>query len=272
MSKDSIYIHGTSTEEQVRLSKLNQILNQSCLNALNIRKGECILDVGSGLGQFSRLMGAFAERQVLGIERDDAQRTSAINMAAQDEETEMATFRAGDAMALPLAPDERGQFDLVHCRFVLEHLRHPLQAVKEMVSAVKTGGRVVICDDDHANFRPTPLPFGFSALWKAYVRSFDRLGNDPFIGRRLVELMHTAGLKELQNKLIFFGGCAGNDQFELIADNLIGILNGAREQMLAEQLISERAFEQGIAGLEFWRKQPDAALWYAICWVEGKKI
>ena len=56
MSDSSEYIHSSSPEEQHRLSLVNDILNESCLRELNLQKGEKILVLGSGLGQFTRLM------------------------------------------------------------------------------------------------------------------------------------------------------------------------------------------------------------------------
>ena len=268
-TEESVYIHGTTSEEQQRLSKLNELLNNACIEALKVKKGDRILDIGSGLGQFSRRMAKESETKVLGIERDASQRLKAIEFAEEQGEIELAEFRAGDALALPLSTEELGTFDIVFTRFVLEHVKHPEHVVTEMLKAVRPGGRIVVCDDDHASFMPTPTPFGFPALWDAYIRSYDRLGNDPYIGRHLVELLHAAGLKQIRNQLIFFGGCAHEEKFDLVADNLIGILQGAKHFMLQEQLIDERMFAQGIAGLEFWRQQPDAALWYGICWAEG---
>src|SRR3982074_237656 len=72
--QSSSYIHGTAEEEQRRLSTLNDLINEASLRELALRGGESILDVGSGLGQFTRAMARVAGTgaRVLGIERDAA--------------------------------------------------------------------------------------------------------------------------------------------------------------------------------------------------------
>ncbi len=269
--KSSHYIHGSSPEEQHRLSLLNELLNQACLRELNLRGGERIIDVGSGLGQFSRVMARAVgpAGRVIGIERDDGQLAEANRLAANDGELDSVEFRQGDVLALPLSTEERGSFDLAYARFLLEHIPQPLRVVSEMSLAVRAGGRVVVADDDHDNVRPWPEPAGFHALWHAYVRSYDRAGNDPYIGRRLVSLLHDAGLYSIRNSGIFFGGCAGNETFYAAADNLIGVLKGAKEDILSGEFLDEQSFTTAIDGLLRWKEHPSAALWYTLCWAEG---
>lgn len=269
----SYYIHGSSPEEQQRLSKLNDILNEGCLRELNLQGGERILDVGSGLGQFTRQMARAAGTNgyVLGIERDDAQLKEAGRLAAQAGEPHLADFRQGDALRLPLQEGEWESFDIAHSRFVLEHVSRPGQVIEQMKRALRPGGRLIVSDDDHASFLPTPEPPGFPQIWEAYLRSYDRAGNDPFIGRRLVALLQETGLENIRNTIVFFGGCAGQPLFPAVADNLIGILMGARAFMLEQQLIDPSSFDRAIDGLRTWKHLPDAALWYGIYWAEGRK-
>ena len=127
--------------------------------------------------------------------------------------------------------------------------------------------------DPRPDLRPITLTdrADWEALWRAYVRSFDRLGADPYVGRRLVALLHGAGLTPVRNGGVFFGGCAGNDRFLAIADNLIAAIAGARDAMLAGELLDARSFDAGIAGLHDWKTDPAAALWYAACYAEGVK-
>ena len=270
-SESSEYIHGSSPEEQHRLSLLNEILNESCLRELNLRPGENVLDLGSGLGQFTRLIARTvgSEGQVVGIERDRHQILQAERLADGSGESALVEFRQGDALELPLSESEWGRFDVAHARFLLEHVPRPALVIAQMVRSVRPGGRVFVSDDDHGDFRPWPEPPGFHALWDAYVRSYERLGNDPYVGRRLVSLLRGGGLTSIRNGCVFFGGCAGDEKFQAIADNLIGALEGAKEAMLSGDLLDEAAFDTGIDGLRQWKADPSAALWYSACCAEG---
>jgi precorrin-6B methylase 2 len=71
----SHYIHGSSPEEQHRLSLLNGLLNTSSLRELNLDQCNRIMDVGCGLGQFTRTLARAIDSKgfVLGIERDPQQ-------------------------------------------------------------------------------------------------------------------------------------------------------------------------------------------------------
>lgn len=271
-SGSSEYIHGSSPEEQRRLSLLNDILNDSCLKELNLQPGERVLDLGSGLGQFTRLIAGTVggEGQVIGVERDRDQIRQAQNLADLSAEPGRVEFRKGDALEPPLHESEWGSFDVVHARFLLEHVPRPASVIEQMVRALRPGGRVVVIDDDHGDFRPWPEPSGFPALWQAYVRSYDRLGNDPYVGRRLVSLLQGAGLTSLRNSCVFFGGCAGNERFEATADNLIAALEGAKEAILSGELLDEESFVRAIEGLQQWKADPSAALWYSACLAEGR--
>jgi SAM-dependent methyltransferase len=267
----SSYIHGTTAPEQHRLSLMNDLINSGSLRELALRGGESILDVGSGLGQLTRSMARAAGpgARVVGVERDPEQLAEAVRLAHAAGEVQLLEMRPGDAMALPLRDQEWGTFDVAHTRFVLEHVPDPLGVVRQMVRAVRPGGRIVLEDDDHDVLRLWPEPPGFSAVWEAYIRTYDRLGNDPYIGRQLVALLHEAGARPQRNTWIFFGSCAGHDSFDALAQNLITILEGARDTLLVQALLKKEYFETGLQELRKWTLRPDAALWYAICWAEG---
>lgn len=269
----SSYVHGTAPEEQRRLSLLNNLLNEAALRELNLRGGERILDVGSGLGQFTRAMARAAGRgaYVLGIEQSLEQLAEARESARADGEEDLVEFRRGDALALALRDDEWGNFDVAHARFLLEHVSDPLAVVSAMVRAVRRGGRIVLADDDHDVLRLWPEPPGFMPLWQAYIRTYDRLGNDPFVGRRLVSLLHTAGALPVRNTWIFFGSCSGSPAFPGVVENMTRILIGAREAILSTARLDQKWFDQGIAALKKWSGLPDAALWFAMCWAEGSR-
>jgi ubiquinone/menaquinone biosynthesis C-methylase UbiE len=270
-SQEHSYIHGAEPKEQRRLSDLNGLLNQACLRQLNLTGGEEVLDIGSGLGQFTREMARAVapSGRVIGVERDKQQLAEAARQASQAGEANLVEWRQGNALELPLEKGEWGKFDLVHARFVLEHVKNPEQVVRQMVRAARRGGRVVLADDDHEVLRLWPEPPGFMDLWQAYIRAYEHLGCDPFVGRRLVAMLHDAGAKPHRNDWIFFGSCAGAPEFPAYVQNIIGILKTAREIITGPLDFSPQQFDRVLRTLRQWGRRNDAAIWYGLCWAEG---
>lgn len=265
----SAYIHGTTPEEQDRLGLMNQILNDRSLGELQLIGGERILEVGSGLSVFARMMSRVSGTSVVAIERSEEQIEKAVALAEIEGEANLIDLRQGDALALELSAVEWGSFDVVHARFLLEHLHDPDRAVQQMVRAAKPGGRIVLEDDDHEIMRLWPEPPGFSDLWRAYMRSYERIGNDPYTGRRLVELLARNGASPKRSTWIPFGGCVGDPMFSTLVDNLEGVIVSARQTILDQRLFDEDHFEETLRIYRRWSQRPDAAIWYAMCWAEG---
>src|SRR5438034_11829721 len=111
---ESIYIHGTSDEEQRRLSLMNDVLlNPASIREMALRGDESILDFGAGLGQFTRLMAHAVPRgRVVGIERNEEQLAGAYRLAKTEDEAKLVEFRRGDVLNLELAREEWGSFDV----------------------------------------------------------------------------------------------------------------------------------------------------------------
>jgi SAM-dependent methyltransferase len=170
-----------------------------------------------------------------------------------------------------LNDDEWGTFDVVHARFLLEHLPDPAPVVAAMVRAARPGGRVVLADDDHDVLRLWPEPPGFAPVWAAYQDTYRRSGCDPLIGRKLPRLLHEAGAVPSRLTWSFFGACAGETSFPSAVANLAGILTGAREAILATGGVDAAAFDRGIDAILAFEAIPGASFGYAIAWAEGRK-
>ena len=265
----SRYIHGTDPAEQARLSLLNDLLNEACVRAAAPRPGEALLDVGAGLGQLTRALARPTGRRAVGVERSAAQRQRALELAAADGEAGLLELRDGDALELPLGPGEWGTFELVHTRFLLEHVQAPERVVAGMVRAARPGGRVVLMDDDHSLMRLTPAPARFEAVWAAFCRSYDRNGNDPYVGRRLVQLLAGAGAAPRRATWIPYCACAAEPAFAGLVENLAGNLRGAREAIAATGAVSLAEVDEVVGGLTDFARRPDASLGYAFAWAEG---
>lgn len=271
MTTTSRYVHGTHPEEQRRLADLNVLVNRASLAELAPQPGENALEVGSGLGQFARELARTTGVRVVAVERSSEQIARAEALAQAAGEGTLVDFRIGDALALPLVPAEWGSFALAHARFLLEHVPAPQEVVNAMARAVRAGGRVVLEDDDHDALRLWPEPPGVETVWRAYIRTYDRLGNDPLVGRRLVELLANAGLAPRRIAQPSFGACSGEPAFRAYVANLGAIFTGARDAILATGGVSAAAFDDAQAALRVFADRSDAAFWYTIRWAEGVK-
>ncbi len=271
MGEGDAYIHGTDPAEQERLSRLNELLNTQSMARLRIEPGARVLDVGCGMGQLSRAIARTAGRngRVVGIERSRSQIDEGKRQARAAGEAETVDVREGDAGDPPLGDDEWGTFDVAHARFILEHVADPARVVRAMVEAVRPGGRIVLEDDDHELLRFHPAIPAFETAWRAYMRAYEAVGNDPLIGRKLPALLVEAGATPTANDWPFFGTCQGSPTFPIIVSNCRGVLGGARASVLARGGLSGQAFDDALRAFDRWSSEPGAALWYCTFWAEG---
>lgn len=256
------YIHGSSPREQERLEWMNRLLNEIELDALALVGGESALELGAGTGLFAReLARRLSSGHVLGVELDEHQLAAARAVAAGITNLEL---RQGDVFAPPLCAEEWGSFDLVHARFLLEHLTRPADAVRVMARAVRPGGRVVLVDDDHDTLRVWPAAPAFERLWRAYCEEYLRRGMDPWIGRRLTGLLAGAGLELVEARLLSFGACAGMQLFPVVVANLHGVLAGAADDIRRAGTLAGPEVQAGLGEIRSWSEQPGAVMWYAL--------
>lgn len=273
MTGRSRYIHGTDPDEQRRLAMLNELLNEACLHEARVTRGERIIDVGAGLGQLTRALARASGRAAVGIERSGVQLAAARRLAADAGEANLLDLREGDALAFPLTDGEWGTFDVAHARFLLEHVPAPERVVAQMVRAVRPGGRVVLCDDDHDVMRlhPEPSPT-MRAVLQAFLAAYERNGNDPYVGRRLVALLAAAGARPRRATWIFFGACAGEETFPGVVANLAWAIRGARHAIAATGMVEVEDVDRCVDDIEAFGRRPDAAVWYAMPWAEGVRV
>lgn len=263
MQPADVYLHGTSDEEQERLALMNGLLNGPALAELELSAGERVLDLGAGTGLFAAEMARVVGPRglVVAVERDARQASAARANAARV--GPWLEVREGSAYEPPLAPAEWGSFDVVHARFLLEHLDHPARAVAPMVRAARPGGRIVLIDDDHSLMRFEPDPLGMRDLWDDYCALYERLGKDPWIGRKLVKLLADAGARPQRVAWIQYGGCSGQPSFPGLVENLAQVLEGVRAPLVEAGWTGER-FDAALAAFRAWGARGDAALWYPL--------
>lgn len=250
-TKPTGYIHGTHEEEQERLSLLNRLTNPPFLNFLALRPIDTVLEVGSGLGLLaSEVAARVPQSTVYGVE------FSAEQLSQVPAHIPNLHFVRGDAHHLPF-PD--ATFDVVYCRYVLEHLPDPQTALREMRRVLKPGGRALAQENDDAMFTFDPDCLRVAALWEKFIALQFRLGGDPLIGRRLFRLFHHAGFRDISLSLQPEIHSAGQQSFLMWVENAIGLFDGASESLQAHGLATADEIAEAIAELETHKNRPDAS-------------
>lgn len=143
-----------------------------------------VLDVGCGTGVVTEEIAARTKGRVVGLDRDP----EALAIAARSGSP--VEYRQGDAERLPFAT---ASFDLVVCHFLLLWLSEPLMALREMARVCRPGGAVFVSAEPDYGGRidyPSDLP-----VRDLQIRSLQRDGADPFVGRKLRALFTGAGLE-----------------------------------------------------------------------------
>ena len=149
-----------------------------------------ILDVGCGPGTITAdLAGLVPEGQVVGVEYYpdvlEHARTLAANRGLKN-----VRFETGDIHELPF---QDNTFDIAHAHQVLQHIRDPVQALRELRRVVKPNGLVAARDADFSSMTWYPEVEGMIEWQKLNIQVARSNGGEPNAGRRLHAWAREAG-------------------------------------------------------------------------------
>jgi hypothetical protein len=137
------------------------------------------------------------------------------------------------------------------------------------VAAVRPGGRLVLVDDDHELLRMWPACTPLARSWDIYWESYRDRGTDPLVGRRLPDLLREAGARPVRVTTLFYGACRGMPVFDLVVDNLAGVLESAAEDLDRRGRLPHAEMQAALDALAGWRQGEAATLWYSLPLAEG---
>jgi SAM-dependent methyltransferase len=244
------YIHGVHEEEQRRLAELNRLTNAPFLQYLALSSADRVLEVGSGLGLLANEAAQHAPQGcVIGVEFAPEQIGSARVLQAN------VAFTRGDGRHLPFA---EGHFDVVYCRYVLEHVADPVTVLREMRRVLRVGGRALAQENNMRMVEFDPDCPRFEALLPQFCELQRRLGGDAFVGKRLYALFHAAGFRDIQLSYQPEIHPADSPTFRPWVDNFIELIRGASTQLLAHSLAEPAAIEGAMQELRELRQRDDA--------------
>jgi SAM-dependent methyltransferase len=193
------YVLGADATEIERLRLQAETLepfSESLLSLLGVGSGWNCLDLACGpvgiLRSLSRLAGPTGS--VLGVDREPSQVAAASRFV---KESGLSNVKAvlGDALNTGLP---RNSFDLVHARFLLAPAGRADPFLREMRALVRPGGFVVLEEPSSCSWKCFPSSAGFDRLKGAIVKAFEVGGGDFEAGEKTLDLLHGAGLEQVQ--------------------------------------------------------------------------
>ena len=208
MAADSYIIRGGAPGRE-RLRLLSRVMRPTTLelfDRIGLQPHWTCLDAGCGGGDVScdlaRLLGE--NSHVVGMDVD-AEKLELAQTEARQEGLDNVEFRLHDFSREGGPAD----FDFVYARFVLSHLQHPVEALRQMRKFLKPGALLAAEDTDfraHFCHPPHPAHETYVRLFRATAR---QRGANPDIGAELPGLLREAGFTDIQVRIVQPCGITG---------------------------------------------------------------
>jgi SAM-dependent methyltransferase len=155
-----------------------------------LQPGMTLLDGGCGPGSITLdLAFIVSPGAVVGIDKESSQ-VDFARAGAAARNLSNARFQVADLYALPF-PD--GAFDAALLHGVLEHMREPVRALREIRRVLKSGGLVGLRHADFGGFLLEPRPAPLDRFAELFARLMLHNGGDPEAGRHQVGWVREAG-------------------------------------------------------------------------------
>lgn len=243
MAKDYVFDNAW-TEERRRIASIEAVFDpgtKRVLESAGADDGRRVLEVGAGGGSIARWL---AERgcKVLATDLD-------TRFLDEIDHPNLEVHRH-DIIADDLEEDA---FDLVHARCLLEHLPARAEVLKRLLTALKSGGWIVIEDVDWVPDTTIPAaklpvypPQGagrYAKVWRAMAKLGAMVGIDGEYARRLPYTLMEAGLvdvdAESRNKLVQGGSVE--------ADFNVLTLQQVQALLVGQGFLTEREVSRAVA-------------------------
>lgn len=157
-------------------------------------------------------------------------------------------FRKADIYDLPFKDET---FDSVIICFVLEHLRNPLQALKETKRVLKKGGKLIAIEGDHGStFFYPDSENAYSAI-NCQIQLQKLNGGNSNIGRELYPLFKAVGLSDISvsPRMVYVDASKPDLVEGFIKNTFTAMIEGIGEKAIQQGIVDRITLEKGIKDL-----------------------
>jgi SAM-dependent methyltransferase len=263
-------MHGADAAEQQRLEAQARLLGGAEFLP-PLRPGMQLLDIGCGTGAIARdAARAVHPGLVLGLDRSEAQLATAARLAAAHGIMNVQ-FRQADALHLQL-PDDT--YDGVYCRFVLEHLARPKQAVREMYRVIRPGGWACAYEWEAGCIVNYPDSPAIDQVWHTIYRWQQAQGGDPWIGRKLYGIFTDVGFAAVHAECrgwAITGAPEESERLRWYVGGACEIMRQTSAGLIAAQLVTPETLARADDEYQRLLTSPATYIAHSFCRVVGFK-
>lgn len=165
------------------------------LKWLGLKNGMSILDLGGGPGFYSeKLLESLPDSKVTIVDIDERMLKIAENRLSNSKCKNRIFFKRASAYKTGIKDNT---YDFVICRFIMQHLDNPMEAVKEIYRILKPGGIVAIIDSDSGLMGMSDPSFLIKSGRGFFQEIEKRARWNREIGRKLVKILKRSGYEDL---------------------------------------------------------------------------
>jgi len=149
------------------------------------------------------------------------------------------------------APFRRQSFDCVFVSYLLEHLPDPVAALVSLSDLLRPGGEILVVEGDHGSCYFHPSTPEAVRAWNCLIEVQAAVGGNSLIGRTLHPLLCAAGFEDVRvaPRMVYADSSRPRTQRQFVMQTIVPMVEGVREEALADGLVSQREWDKGIADL-----------------------
>ena len=140
---------------------------------------------------------------------------------------------------------EEARFDVVYCRFLLEHVAAPATVLREMRRVLTPGGKLFVQENNILVSTLHPACPHFDELWLRFAKLQERLGGDALIGKKLYQLLSEAGFRDIRLSIEPEIHWFGAPTFRAWLENLVDNIQPAEDRLIESGLATAEQIKLG---------------------------
>ncbi|MGB7789464.1 class I SAM-dependent methyltransferase [Methanoregula sp.] len=266
---DNSYVHGYSSRESERLADQAQTLTDLLHHDTRYLPGSRVLEAGCGTGAQTVILARNSPGALITSVDISEDSLKHAEEKIREEGIVNVTFRQGDIFRLPF---KKGTFDHIFVCFVLEHLAEPERALSRLRPLLKDGGTLTVIEGDHGSAYFHPENGDARRAVQCLVDLQQKMGGNALIGRQLYPLVTGAGYNGVQvsPRMVYVDASKPALVEGFTKLTFTAMVEGVGTEVLDQGLMSQEAWEQGIAAL-YRTAEPDGVFCYTFFKATARK-